>query len=139
MTYLDHIKKATYIQGDIARVGGVIGDAGGSSLSKLFGDAKAMAPADVKDGVGTAAGAVAGLLYGHKHKHPWLGIAGGASLGRNLPALFNPSTRRTALVNMGETGVAIAFSKAVPRHPFVAFVVGDIAARLVTYFTKLRG
>lgn len=139
MNYLEHLKKATHVGSDLARVGNVVGDAGGAKLSLFFRDAKDASPRDVKDGIGTAAGAVAGMLYGHKHGHPWLGIAGGASLGRNVPALFNITTRRTAIVNMAETGVAIACSKAMPKHPFWAFVGGDILARLVTYFANLRG
>jgi hypothetical protein len=139
--YLDRFSRATGAQQSVARLSDVLGDSGGSSLSKFLKDAKADAPPDVEDGVGTVVGVVAGAVVGNRYGGHWvLGAIGGASLGRNLPALLDPSMQRTALCNMGGTAAAIAVSstRATTTGRVAAFVVTEIAANLVCYYGKLR-
>ncbi len=140
-SYLEHLKRVTGSNQQIARVANVVGASGSSSaISRFLANAEAEAARDVPDGVGTVAGAAVGALVGMKRGgHPVLGAIGGASLGRNMPALLHPADRRIALCNMGETGFAMACSLAAPRHPAIAFVVGDLIARAVIHFGGLRG
>ena len=137
--YLENISRAAGVPQSAARLSDVLGDAAGtSSLSRFLTKAKADAPPDVEDGLGTVVGAAAGAYLGYHRGHPWLGAIGGASLGRNLPALLHPSERKIALVNMGETAAAVGMSLMSPAHPVVGFIVGRLAAGAVVYFGKLR-
>ena len=123
-----------------ARLSGVIGadeTSGPKSLGFLHA-AAASAPIDVPDGVSTVLGAGGGLLAGMKLGHPVLGTIGGASLGRNLPALFRKELRPMAARNLTVTGVAIAGSLLVPAHRTIAFGVGYLLASIVTYYGGWR-
>ncbi len=144
MDYLQHMKRASGADKHLARVAGVIGDSGPSSVAQFLSRARSEAPPDVSTGkTGTVVGALVGGAYSLKRGHGVLGLIGGGSLGRNLPALLHPGERRLALVNMGETGFAVACALAVGRKSWgtraIAFVLGDLAANLVTYYAGLRG
>lgn len=139
MSYLGHLKKISGVNQELARVRSVVGDSGGTYLTRVLDNAKTSARPDVSDSYGTLAGAAAGAIIGSRKGHWVLGAFAGASAGRNLPALLNPGDRRDALCNMGETSVAIACSLATPKHPIIAYVVGKILAGAVTSFGGLRG
>ncbi len=135
--YLEHIKKVTGVDRDMARATSVVGSAMPDSLKKFLASEETP---KIHDGIGTVVGAVAGAYVGQRHGGHWLlGSIGGGSIGRNGPALFDKSPRRDALCNMGETGFALAVARAVPKHPGVAFVVAKLAAGAITYAAKLRG
>lgn len=140
---MSYVNKLTQISGfstELARASNVIGVGDGSGVvSKIMTAARNEARFDVGDGIGTIAGAAAGAIYGQGHRHPWLGAIGGSSLGRNLPALLKPTDRRVALCNLGETGLAIMFSRASPRHPVWAFLIGRVLGGAVTRIGGLRG
>lgn len=91
---------------------------------------------DVPDTIGTPVGAALGLLFVPRHRV--LGALGGASLGRNAPALLSPETRKPALRNLAGTGTAIVFSLAVPRHSVLSYIVGEILGSAGAYFGGLR-
>lgn len=108
----------------------------GSAVAEFVRGAGGSVDPGIQDGVGTLAGAAAGaILWG---KHRVLGAIGGASLGRNAPALLNPSQRREALCNMGVTGTAVALSCVAERHPVIGFVVGLVAAEVAVHYGGLR-
>jgi hypothetical protein len=136
--YADKFGRVAGVQQNMARLSEVLGDTGNPALTRFLTKSSVGAEADVKDGLGTVVGAAAGAYLGWKRGHWLLGTIGGASAGRNVPALLDPGTRKTALVNMGQTGAAIALSLASPKHPAVAFVVGEIVAGAAIYFWKLR-
>lgn len=98
-----------------------------SAMASFLSNLRTEATPDIRDGVGTLAGGVAGLILGMRHKHPVLGAIAGASVGRNGPALLKPYDRRLALLNMGETGGAILGAKMFPRHPVWGFLIGYVA------------
>lgn len=80
-----------------------------------------------------AGGAVGGLVL---PEHRVLGVLGGASLGRNMPALLSPSSRKFAVRNMASTGAGIAGSLIGGKHgrPVVGFIVGWLAAETAFFF-----
>ena len=94
----------------------------------------------VPDGVQTVAGAAAGYLVASKYypEHPVLGTIGGASVGRNVPALLKPELRRHALCNMGQTGAAIAGSRMLEAHPVWGFILGHVVGGAVIHVAGLR-
>ncbi len=67
------------------------------------------------DGIGTLAGGALGMMLWPGH--PVLGLAEGASLGRNVPALFEDATRRTAACNLAQTSAAVAGSYVLGKLP----------------------
>ena len=90
---------------------------------------------DITNGIGTVAGIVAGGMYYRKSRV--LGTIGGASLGRNLPALLlRPEHRRLAVANMGTTGAAIVGSRLLKKWPVVGFVLGWLGGNAIA--TRLR-
>lgn len=94
----------------------------------------------VPDGVQTPAGAAAGYLVASKYypEHPVLGVIGGASVGRNVPALLKSDLRTHALCNMGQTGAAIAGSLMVEKHPVWGFILGHVVGGAVIHVAGLR-
>ncbi|HVO22491.1 MAG TPA: hypothetical protein VMW56_02565 [Candidatus Margulisiibacteriota bacterium] len=106
------------------------------SLKAYLDELKATAPDDVKDGLGTAAGAAAGYLFVKKHR--FLGAIAGASLGRNVPALLDPEQRHLALRNLGITSAGLIGSLTVPKHPVIGFVLGWLAGGAATYAAGLK-
>lgn len=124
-----------------ARLSNVIGAGGvapmsGSSMSSFLSELRATAPTDVKDGIGTLAGGVAGALYFKKHRV--LGGIAGASLGRNLPALLKPAERNAALCNLGATGTGLLGARFFPKHPVIGFIAGLVAGETVIHFGGWR-
>lgn len=109
---------ATFVAGD----GGIVPASSNSSFDAFL--RSNVLPSDVpRDSVWTIAGAILGgavflneraIARGGRvirtGTHPYLGLIGGASLGRNMPALFTESTRKMALQNMTETGAGITAS-----------------------------
>jgi len=139
-----YAKKADSIVGaqqTIARVANVLGADGvvparPRSLAEFLTQIKQQAPNDVKDGIGTIAGAAAGaILWG---EHRVLGGIGGASLGRNVPALFRPHERRMAFCNMGVTASGVLGSLMLPQYPKMGFILGWLVGGLAVYGGKLR-
>jgi hypothetical protein len=108
-----------------------------ASASGFWRELRDSAPAEIRDGVGTLAGAAVGLILEWR-THPYLGAIGGASLGRNVPALLRPEDRRAALRNMGVTGAAVLVSLLVPRHPAAGFAAGWLAASAALYAGGVR-
>lgn len=111
--YLTGIDAIVGARREVARVSDVLGASTAivrkpSTVSEFLTKVGATAPEDVPDGIGTLGGAVAGLVLVKQHR--LLGAIGGASLGRNVPALFRPAERPMAVRNMGITGAAIAGS-----------------------------
>lgn len=143
-SYFEHVKSAIGAvaspRTELARVANVIGDAGGSSVSKFMSDLRDSAPRDVEDGIGSLAGAVVGTYYGYRHKHWLLGAIGGTSLGRNLPALIHPGDRTIALKNLGTTGFALACAMMSHKRRWLGFGLGWAAARTAIYVgERVRG
>ena len=100
---------------------------------------KNQAPPDVEDGWHTAVGALAGGVLWGRSGHPYLGLIGGASAGRNLPALvYQPDKRRLALSNLGITSAGVLGSLAVPKHRVLGFILGWLAGGAVTYAARLK-
>lgn len=91
---------------------------------------------DIPDGIGTVAGAGAGALYFKNHRV--LGAIGGASIGRNVPALLNDAERRDALCNMSQTGAGILGARMLPGSPVVGFLLGWIGVGVGLHVTGLR-
>ncbi len=108
-----------------------------SSTADYLRDVRGMVPAGIRDGAGTLAGAAAGAILVGNHRV--LGTIGGASLGRNLPAIFDSATRREALCNMGQTGVGIVGSLLMPNARVAGFLVGWLAGGIGVHFGNLRG
>lgn len=123
----------------VARLSSVLGAnvsaANPSSVEEFLRDVKATAPPDVKDGATTVAGAAAGAFLWKRHRV--LGLLGGGSLGRNVPALFRPSERRAALCNIGQTGGGVLGSLIIGGAP--GFILGWLGAGVLIYFNKWRG
>lgn len=137
----EYINKADQLAGGsraLARLSHVLGAdqpvANPSTTREFLRDIGASRPRDVEDGIGTLAGAAVGAFVGNKHKHPVLGLIGGASLGRNVPALFNPGLRRPATRNLLTTGSGLAAAYYTKSHPWylqaAAFIGGSIAGSL---------
>lgn len=140
--YLVGIDSVVGARRSVARIGEAIGAAetavskSPSSTTTFLRDIGA-SEYDVRDGVGTVGGAVIGYLIVRK-SHPVLGVIGGASLGRNVPALLDPSTRKVALRNLATTGSGVAGSLVFKSHPIIGFVIGSIAGGAAAYFGGLR-
>jgi len=132
--YLEKIKEVTGISQQASRVQNVLG----ASTPSFIQDLKTQASNDIKDGYGTLIGAGAGLYVGSNHKHPWLGLIGGASLGRNFTSIIKDSDRRSALCNMAVTGAAIAAALLVPKHPKAAFALAFVGTEAVLHFGGYR-
>lgn len=153
---MDMIKKADTILGvseSISRVSTVLGAAPATatppssaalatssspsaSMKNFLQRVGATAPHTVKDGAGTLVGAVAGMYLGNKKKHKWLGLIGGASLGRNVPALLRNDDRPFAIKNLLMTGGATAGSLYWKKHPVLGFLVGLAATGTVAYWNE---
>ena len=105
-------------------------------VGPLTGPLKSFAkPPGIKDGILTAVGAAVGAYLWKQHRV--LGALGGASLGRNLPAVLTHD-RYNALYNMAVTGVAIMGARTYQKHPVYGFAGGWTVANLATYFAGRR-
>jgi hypothetical protein len=136
-SYLSKIDGVVGARRELARVDRVLG---GSLTGEHVEDTYQRAPVYIGDGIGTVVGAAVGGYFGHKYGHTVLGVIGGGSLGRNLPvALMQPSLRKDALVNMGQTFTGVLAARMVPAHPVAAFVTGWFGAGAVIYFAGWRG
>lgn len=133
---LQHASRTTGLNRALARVDDVLGEASPSKLVPGFLRDMGTARSDVRDHVGTVAGAAAGYYYARR-KHPILGIIGGASLGRNLPAMLNSAERGFALRNLVTTGGGIAGAIVVKKHPVLGFIGGLLAGGLASSLAKL--
>lgn len=107
-----------------------------SSTRDFLRAVKAEAPPDVTDGIGTIAGLGAGIVLFPEHRV--LGAIGGASLGRNIPALLKSEERNLAIANMGQTGAAIAGSRLCHNRPVLGFFLGWLAGGAAIYFGGFR-
>ena len=139
--YLDKLSRVAGTQegaARIARLTHVLGADTSNPVSRYLAAHAVDSKPVIEDGLGTVLGAAGGAFLGYRRKHPWLGVISGASVGRNMPALFNPDLRKDALVNMGQTGVAVAASLVSPSHPAAAFVVAWLGAGAAIYFGKIR-
>jgi len=95
------------------------------AVSSFLDNIGAVQAPDIPDNIGTLAGGAVGAMAFPNHRI--LGLVGGASLGRNLPALL--SEHRTAAVrNMAITGAAVtgALVGANGRKTKTGKVVGSI-------------
>ena len=106
------------------------------TFAEYMSKAKEGAPSDVRDTAGTAIGAAAGAILPRNHRV--LGFVGGASLGRNVPALISAGHRRDALCNMGQTGAAVAGSLLLSGAPIAGFALGYLAGGAAIYFGGFR-
>ena len=107
------------------------------SMVGFFRDINDSRPADVPDHIGTIAGAVVGGIA-LRSKHPMLGIIGGASLGRNMPAMFKDDVRRLAMRNLVTTGGGVLGSLYSPKHPILGFGIGWILGGVAAYVGGLK-
>lgn len=107
-----------------------------SALETFLRAASVNRPRDVKDSVGTAVGATLGLVAVSEHRV--LGAIGGASLGRNLPALLRAADRPAALENMLVTGAAIVGSLLLHRSPIIGFGLGWLSGGAAVYAVNQR-
>jgi hypothetical protein len=90
----------------------------------------------VKDGPQTIVGAGLGFLAFPEHRV--LGVIGGGSLGRNLPALLKADQRKDALCNMGQTAAAIAGSRMFKGHPVWGFILGTVIGGAAIEFSGVK-
>ena len=111
----------------------------GSTMKELMAKINAARPRDVKDGAGTLIGAVGGMYIGNRYDHKWLGLIGGASLGRNVPAMLHANDRKYAQKNLLETGGGVAgallakkFFGGANLTSIAGFLAGMVATSLVT-------
>ncbi len=133
----------------LARVSDVFGKVSPKSLA-LVGAAPSMGsffrginesrPTDVPDHIGTIIGAAVGGIA-MRSSHPVLGVIGGASLGRNLPALMDDDLRKIAIGNMVQTGAAVAASAyAADKNSLVSqalwFGAGWVGGGLACYLVR---
>ncbi len=148
-TYIHGIDAVTGVRRNVARLADVLGAdqaPAPASTAMVPVTTKTSAAAffrnvggterDVPDNLGTPIGLVAGVILCPSHRV--LGGIGGASLGRNVPALFNPDDRKLALRNLATTGAGIAGSRAMPGSPVIGFVLGSIVGGLGSYFAGLK-
>ena len=128
------VENATAAKKSLARMADVLGAAPASvrptSLQDYLRKMSIDAPRDVRDGLSTGVGAVAGYYLWKRHR--WLGAIGGASIGRNLPAIVSGADRNIGLANMGQTGAGLAASLYWKKHPRWGFVLGWLAGGLIT-------
>jgi len=139
----------------LARISDVFGKVAPKHSTALVGTAPSMVgffrginadrPADVPDHIGTLIGGAVGAYVGAvtlKSRHPMrdgiLGTFAGASLGRNVPALFQDDVRKLALRNIVTTGSAIVVSRYMENSPILGFAVGWVAGGAAAYFGGLR-
>lgn len=128
----------------LARIDQVLGSSGmrNSRVATFVRGISDRASLDVRDNVGTLAGAGIGAYLGWKRGYPIIGAIAGGSLGRNVPALLEPHLRKTALVNMGVTGAAVAVALArggrSAWNRFLNFAVVWVGGNVATYLTGLR-
>ena len=92
------------------------------------------------DGVGMLTGMVAGgVLWGD---HRFLGMILGASLGRNIPALLQSETRRTAACNMAQTTGGVVGSLLLGGESttfrVIGFLLGWTGAGAALYYSGAR-
>lgn len=131
---MDNVENVTAAKKSLARLADVLGAAPAplrpTSLQDYLRKLSIDAPRDVRDGLSTVGGALAGAYLTPKHR--WLGAIGGASLGRNLPALLQKTDRNIALANMGQTGAGLAGSLMMRRHPRWGFVIGWLLGGFAT-------
>ena len=150
MSYLDAIDAVTGL-GRLKDRAAIVGDAMSPTpialpvpapSGKSFFDFRRSnaSSADVSDGVQTLAGAALGGLFWPQHRI--LGIAGGASLGSNVPALFVAEKRRNAACNLAQTGGGIAAALLAgggPGRRFVMFLLGVTVSGALLYYSGARG
>ena len=139
-TYADKIAAVTAHRRSLARLSDVFSSKSEaldrSVVGEFLRDTKAKAPSEIDDHLGTVVGLAAGAVLWKQHR--FLGGIGGASLGRNLPALLNPLQRNNALCNMGQTGAAILGARLLPKNSIAGFVLGWLAGGAAIYFGGLR-
>lgn len=137
---LDTVTAGSRIAKRAASVGKQLGPQTSSTAVSGFDNflqSNAELPAnEPKDGVGTVIGAALGGVVWSDHRV--LGLIGGASIGRNVPALLKAETRRAALCNLAQTGTGIAGSLALKSSPVTGFVAGWLAGGAVLYYTHAR-
>ncbi len=136
MSLPHYLKQADQIVGvsrELSRVSAALGP---SVAPEFLAGLDVSASDDVRDGVGTIVGAVAGG-YAFRGKHPYLGIIGGASVGRNVPALLDVGSRGIAVRNLVVTGAGVAGSLYMKKHPVLGFLGGAVAGAFATYFGKI--
>ena len=149
--YLEGIDAVTGTRRSIARLADVLGEmptpkpavepalvpAGAATSKSFFRDVGvAASDSEPPDGIGTLVGLAAGAVAVPSHRV--LGGIGGASLGRNVPALFRAEQRTAALRNMGVTAAGIAGSLAWKAHPIAGFAVGSVVGGVVAYLAGAR-
>jgi hypothetical protein len=139
----------------LARISDVFGKISPKHSTALVGTAPTMTgffrginadrPADVPDHIGTLIGAAVGGYVGGvslKGSHPVrdgiLGAISGASVGRNVPALFQDDVRKLALRNLVTTGSAVVMSRYMENSPILGFGIGWLAGGAVAYFGGLK-
>lgn len=134
----EYIKKADQITGasrSLARLSHVLGAdtpaTNPSSTAQFLRDIGASRPRGVEDGIGTLFGAVAGG-YAYRSNHPFLGVLGGASVGRNVPALLKPELRKEAIGNLATTAAAVYGSLRWKTHPVLGYLLGAIVGNVAT-------
>ena len=143
--YLQKLDEALGRKRAVARLSEVFGDDAQTaivkkdpfSLREYLKKSSEGAPTDVPDGVGTVVGAGAGFLIGLKVGRPIVATIGGASLGRNLPALFDRDLRSIAGRNLAVTGTAIVGSVLIGGSALrraVGYGIGHLIASMATYF-----
>jgi hypothetical protein len=115
------------------------------SMVGFFRDINESRPADVPDHIGTLIGAAVGGYVGGvslKGTHPVrdgiLGVIGGASLGRNVPALFQDDVRKLAMRNIVTTGSAVVVSRYMQNSPILGFGIGWVAGGIAAYVGGLK-
>jgi hypothetical protein len=101
-----------------------------SSMQDYLRKLSINAPKDINDGIGTVVGAGAGYYLWKKHK--WLGAIGGASIGRNIPAVVHGVDRNIAFANMAQTGAGVAGSIFWKKYPKLGFVGGWLVGGLIS-------
>jgi hypothetical protein len=128
--FLEKADKVIGVRREVGRVANALGPAHAPTFLAGIDVSPRM---DVKDGVGTVVGAVAGG-YACRGNHPYLGVIGGASLGRNLPALLQNGLRGAAVRNLVTTGSGIGGSLYMKKNPVLGFIVGAVAGAVASHF-----
>jgi hypothetical protein len=140
----NYIKKADHVTGasrSLARLSHVLGAdapvANPSSTQEFLRSIGASRPRSIEDGVGTIAGAGVGA-YLYRDRHPFLGLLGGASLGRNVPALLNVAQRKEAIGNLITTAAGIYGSLSWKKHQVLGYLLGHIAGNVASNIAGLE-
>lgn len=147
----DFLSAATNARNKLSRFVDVVGSSQDAIVSrspssmKEFADAlRVEPPKDVASGSYTAIGAIAGTIlapriFGVDGVGPRvLGAIGGMSVGKNATALFSDVDRKSAALNLMQTGTAIAGAFIFRQHPVLGFVVGWVSGAGIIYFGGLR-